>query len=662
MENSLRWFVLLLLAATAASAIERLAVDEFAREPETANVRLAPDGKHFAFLSDYAGVTKLHVSDIERKKIVRISFGGAPILQDAPKEIDTFEWVNDHRLVVVTKAWDMIYGMLATDRDGGHNVPLSGWEGMAGDRVYLQGPAFFGTEIVHRFLDKSGSILMLDRSRLGSHRPDIVRVDSMTGARTVVLKNPGEVSHWGFDFDGVPRYGILTHGELSGAIYRESEGDEFKTVLPLKNRTGDMRVVGFDAVAKRLLVTMLNEQQRWTIFPLDPASGTVGPPLLSDPIYDIVPNRGLPGAAGIELARTFFSRAKRTFAGVRYYTDAARVKWFDREYAAYQKAVDRALPNTVNVLVDTSADERQFLWFAFSDQDPGSYYLTDQDKRSFKLLAATRSWIKPGQMAPMLSVKYQARDGLTIFGYLTVPVGSQPKDLPLVVMPHGGPWVRDIWGFDPLVQLLANRGYAVLQMNYRGSTGFGHELFENAKLQIGKQIQNDIEDGTRWAIAAGVADPKRIAIVGSSYGGYSALFGLGNSPGMYRCGISIAGVTDWPAIYEDSEAAESKSAKKYWREQIGDPAKDLESLQSISPVYFASRITAPLLIVHGKKDRRVPYDQAKRLISALESAGRPPATLILPRVAHSYGDEKERTEIYKRIVGFLETNLGPGVN
>jgi dipeptidyl aminopeptidase/acylaminoacyl peptidase len=302
------------------------------------------------------------------------------------------------------------------------------------------------------------------------------------------------------------------------------------------------------------------------------------------------------------------------------------------------------------------------LWFGSSDRNPGAYYLFDRGKRSFRQLATRMSWIKPEQMAPMLSIKYQARDGLTVHGYLTVPAGHEPKGLPLVVMPHGGPWARDVWGFNPLVQLLANRGYAVLQMNYRGSIGYGDELFQSARRQIGGQIQDDIEDGTRWAIAAGIADPRRIAIMGGSYGGYSALFALGRSPELYRCGISFAGVTDWLAIYHDSDTATYKEARRHWREQIGDPSTDQDRLRAISPVNFAGRITAPVLIIQGKQDKRVPPDQARRMITALERAGRKPESLLLAGVAHNHGPEKKRIEIFKAMTDFLERNLGPGVN
>jgi len=258
-------------------------------------------------------------------------------------------------------------------------------------------------------------------------------------------------------------------------------------------------------------------------------------------------------------------------------------------------------------------------------------------------------------------VKYQARDGLVIHGYLTVPVGYEPKKLPLVVMPHGGPWARDTWGFSPMVQLLANRGYAVLQINYRGSTGYGDELFQQAKREIGGKIQDDIEDATRWAIAAGVADPARIAIFGMSYGGYSALFALGHNPELYRCGISAAGVTDWPGIYEDSDVSDSKAARAYWREQIGDPGKDMTRLAAISPVNFADKIVAPVLIIQGEEDQRVPEDQAKRMIAALTRAGHPPEQNLVKDLGHSFGTEKQKAKLYQQVVAFLEKHLGPGV-
>jgi len=658
------------LALPAVWAIDRLPIEDFTREPSAARARLSPDGKRFAFLRDHGGRTTLHIAEIDENKLSRLDMGEATLRNNAQKEVGAFTWVGDRRLLVTTTVWEAFYGVIAVDVDGGQAVPISGYESnkaelksaVGGVISYSMSSAL--RETVHAFYDKDASILMLDRHELSpgsSNRPDVMKVNTLTGVAYTKLKNPGEVANWGFDFDGVARLGILSHGEQSGAIYRENEQAPWRTIMPLQGRVGQMRPIGFDQEGDKVFVTALTKDKRWSIFRLDPKDGTLGEPLLEDPEYDIVPEGFRPSFDGVPLVSPLFSRQKKTLVGVRYFTESARMKWFDREFGALQASVDRALPNTVNILVNASEDENRLLWLAYSDQSPGEYFLMDRAKRSMKLLVPRMGWIKPGQMAQMFGVKYTARDGLVVHGYLAVPAGHEMKNLPLVVMPHGGPWVRDVWSFDPLIQLLANRGYAVLQMNYRGSPGYGEELFRKARRQIGREIQDDIEDATRWAIAAGVADPKRIAIMGGSYGGYSALFGLGHNPELYRCGISLFGITDWLAFFDKSDIADYKTAKRHWREQLGDPEKDRVDLQAISPVNFADKITAPVLIIQGKQDQRVPQDQAKRMIAALTKAGRKPESLFMANLGHTYGNEKQRTEIYNAVVAFLEKNLGPGV-
>jgi dipeptidyl aminopeptidase/acylaminoacyl peptidase len=644
-----------------APAIERLPVEDFTRDAFTSRARLAPDGKHLAFLRDFKGRSMIHVANLETNSLTRLDPGDALLVNDTPKEVGSYTWISDRRLLLVTTVLDAVYGVVAVNLDGNGGQAISGYED---NRINLNGTKFFAREVIHTFNDKNHSILMLDRHEGGAgnpNRPDIVKVNTLTGVATTVLKNPGEVTRYGLDRAGVARFGVLSHGEQSGAIYRPNEKAPWQTILPLTKRDGQLHPLGLDVSNERIFVSNLTPAKRWAVSSLDPATGTLGEPLLSDPRYDIIPERYSPAIDGVGLAGPIFSAQKGNLVGIRYYTESPRVKWFDPEFVKYQAAADRRFPDTVNLLVDQSRDGRKLLWLAFSDQNPGSYHLLDLDQKAFKLMGVLRPWIDPAKMAPMLAVKYEARDGLVINGYLTVPVGHQPKGLPLVVMPHGGPWVRDVWGYDPLVQLLANRGYAVLQINYRGSTGYGDELYQEARKQIGGKIQDDIEDATRWAIAAGVADPQRIAIMGGSYGGYSALFALGHNPELYRCGISYAGVTDWPAIYEDSDVAESKMASRYWREQIGDPKTDLDRLRAASPVNFAEKITAPVLIIQGKADQRVPQDQAKRMIAALEKTGRKPESLFLGGVGHNYGQEKDRVQIFNRVIAFLEKNLGPGV-
>jgi len=340
-------------------------------------------------------------------------------------------------------------------------------------------------------------------------------------------------------------------------------------------------------------------------------------------------------------------------------TDGPKIKWFDDEYAGNMAEVDKMRPDTVNLPVSISDQDRRILVFSCSDRNPGAYYLYTPQNKKLEGIVRPRPWIKPAQMAPMNPITYAARDGLELHGYITIPLGQKPRNLPLIVMPHGGPWVRDMWGFDPLVQMLANRGYAVLQVNYRGSAGYGAEFSKKGRREVGGAIQDDIEDATRWAIAKKVADPKRIAIVGGGYGGYSALYALGKNPDLYRCGISIAGVTDWVSIYKNLSDPDDKFSREYWIEEIGDPETDESKLGAVSPVNFAEKITAPVLIIQGKDDRIVPQKQAKKMIAALEKAGRKPESLFVAGEKHVFRKEKSLLREYKAIETFLAKHLGP---
>ena len=651
------------LVFSGAKAIERLPLEDFTRQPDTLQGRLSPDGKHFAYQRDLRGKTRLNVLNLDSGLTYRIDPGPATLVNGAQKEVASLEWVSDRRLVVTTTVWDMFYGVAAMNLDGSRARAISGLEDGV---IQISGPPrLWAREVVHRFYDEDQQILMLDRHEGGPgswNRPDVLKVRTSDGLISVEVKNPGNVASWGVDHEGVVRLGILSHGDLSGAIYRESRKAPWRTILPLADRRETMRPVGFDAAKNQVFVAGLTENRRWTIFRLDPETGERGEALLSDPEYDILPERAVPTIDGMALAAPIFSRRGDTLLGVRYVTDAPRVKWFTPEFASYQKAVDRALPDTVNILVDLTLDGKRMLWFGYSDQNPGVYHLLDLEKKSFRPIASRMGWIKPEQMAPMLAVNYAARDGLVIRGFLTVPLGYEPKKLPLVVLPHGGPWVRDVWGFSWLVQLLANRGYAVLQMNYRGSPGYGDELYRAARRQIGRKIQDDIEDGARWAIAAGVADPARIAIVGGSYGGYSALFALGHDPELYRCGVSINGVTDWPEIFDDRKSdPDYKAANRHWRREIGDPEADGVFLREISPVNFADKIVAPVLILQGKQDKVVPQEQAKLMVAALEKAGRKPESAFIPRMGHQMSTPEARGAVASKLVEFLEKHLGPGM-
>ena len=645
------------LAATGLMAADAIPIEDFARLPLVTQAKLSPDGRYVAFLRDVEGKSTLFLSDLEHRTLSNLQpadVRGTFTSQD----VRWFNWMNDKRLVFTTVIWDHWgTGISAVDRDGHQWKKLSG----PGATNRNEDP-LYATRVLGSLEDDDQSILVIDQHvSEGAEAvfPDVVKVNTLTGFYSTVAKNPGDVIGWGVDPAGCVRLGVTVEGTKVGVLYRESENVPWRALAPLDPERGQIRPLGFETSGPRLYVAALSPQKRWAVYSYDPAKGILGGALVADPEYDIIPEAGLIGPQGVSLAHPVFSRNRAEMLGVYYVTDKPQVRWFDADYARYQRIIDRALPDTFNLIAGSSKDDRLMLVLSFSDRDPGTYFLYDRVEKSLTLVATCMKWIKPEQMAAMNPIQYPARDGLVIHGYLTYPPGSAREKLPLVVLPHGGPWVRDVWGFDPLVQMLASRGYAVLQMNYRGSPGYGEEFHERGLRELGGAIQNDIEDGARWAIQQGVADPKRIAIVGGSFGGYAALFALGHNPELYRCGVSLAGVTDWQAIYEKLSEPEQKVARQFWLEEIGDPSTNQVDLRAISPVNFADKITAPVLLIQGKEDYIVPPKQAREMVAALKKAGRPPESVFLNDVGHGLRTDEARVEAFKRIAAFLDKNLKP---
>lgn len=655
----IRPLVLLLCTLAALTASEIVPVEKFTQDTQFARARLSPDGRYIACLQTTGGDPWLFILDLETKKTARINPGSTR--SGARKEVASFRWVSDRRISFVTTVWDgqAFTGVSAVDCDG------KNWAAFAGPDVDpTDTKPLLATKIIHSFGDADQNVLMLDQGFYeGSDLiyPDVVRVSTLKAKVRTVVKNPGNVVGWVADREGVVRLGITRDGLRYGVIYRETEQAKWRT-MPLSDpASGRISPLGFDHNGRRLIVAATNEHKRRAVYYYDLETGKLGEVIASHPKFDIIPERGAPGIDGVSLAGPVVSELTESVVGIRYLTEGPRTQWFDPGFAALQAGIDRLLPHTVNLLVSRSRDEKRFLVLAFSDCDPGTYYLVDLKgaKPEVSRLSARMTGYPVDAMTSMYPVEYAARDGEPIHGYLTLPAGDRKTGLPLVVMPHGGPFVRDSWQFNPMVQFLANRGYAVLQMNFRGSPGYGIEFYRKGRREIGRGMQNDIEDGTRWAIAKGVADPDRIAIVGGSYGGFAALFALGHSPGLYRCGISINGVTDWTDISKERRGEEYKYAYLHFREWIGDPKLDPDFIAGISPVNFAAKITAPVFIVQGKDDRTVPPKQARKMIAALEKAGRPPQSLYFSNEGHGIKQEKNRTKLYGEIEQFLAQHLAP---
>jgi dipeptidyl aminopeptidase/acylaminoacyl peptidase len=338
--------------------------------------------------------------------------------------------------------------------------------------------------------------------------------------------------------------------------------------------------------------------------------------------------------------------------------------WFCRYFDPALQRIQQAFEDAVNEaglvqLTSWSMDRKRFIVKASGPRNPGSYYLYDTAKGP-SLLGRAHPRMTPAELGEMLVIKYPARDGTKIPGYLTLPAGKGSKNLPMVVMPHGGPELRDYVTFDNWAQMFANRGYAVFQPNFRGSGGYGKRYLEAGYRQWGRLMQDDITDGVKALIKDGTADPNRICIVGASYGGYAALAGGAFTPELYKCVVSIAGVSDLVAMIENDrfEGGGRDSFRfRYWKTWVGDPRTDAQEMKAFSPVSHAAKFTAPVLLIHGREDDNVVPTQSLAMEKALKKAGKPVEYILVDYQGHSFVGPA-RLDLLKNMERFVATHIG----
>jgi dipeptidyl aminopeptidase/acylaminoacyl peptidase len=348
--------------------------------------------------------------------------------------------------------------------------------------------------------------------------------------------------------------------------------------------------------------------------------------------------------------------ADRDVAGVRVYAVKPEYHWLDPENATAKTygELQRAFPGQSLFITSVTDDERIAIVYVSSDTNPGDYYKLDRSARKVDYIMPSRGWVDPAKMSHVEAVAFQARDGVALHGYLTRPKDA-PGPYPLIVLPHGGPHlVRDTWEFDPEVQLLAHHGYAVLQVDFRGSGGYGLPFSRSGYRQWGATMQDDLTDATRWAVAQGITTDDNICIYGSSFGGYAALMGAAREPTLYRCAAGGFGVYDLELMFERGDTQASEWGEEYLEDVLGT---DPESLRARSPAYLADRIQAPVLLIHGQEDWRADISHATRMRSALERAGKNVTWLALAGEGHGIYNEKNREEAYGTLLAFFGKHL-----
>jgi dipeptidyl aminopeptidase/acylaminoacyl peptidase len=473
---------------------------------------------------------------------------------------------------------------------------------------------------------------------------DAYRLDLTTGDLVLVAENPGNITSWLADHAGNIRGAQTTDGVNTSFLYRDGATGPFRTVLTTSFRDS-FSPLFFTFDNKSLYAASNLGRDKQAIVLVDPATTKEQKVLFEHPDVDVD-----------SLA---FSRKRKVLTTISYVTWKPQRKFLDAETEKLFAALEKQLPGYEFAIQSTTDDENRFVVAAYNDRTPGTRYLYDAGADKLTKLGDIAPWLPETKMARMKPIEYKSRDGMTINGYITLPNGKEPKNLPVIVNPHGGPWARDVWGWNPEVQMLANRGYAVLQMNFRGSTGYGRNFWQASFKQWGLKMQDDISDGVNYLVKEGIADPKRICIYGGSYGGYATLAGVTYTPDLYACAVDYVGVSNLFTFLN--------TIPPYWKpfldmmhEMVGEPEKDKALLTATSPALNADRIRTPLFIAQGARDPRVNIDEANQMVKALKARGVDVPYMVKENEGHGFRNEENQFDFYEAMEGFLAKYLGKG--
>jgi dipeptidyl aminopeptidase/acylaminoacyl peptidase len=601
--------------------------EDFGALPFLSAPVIAPDGNHLAARTQVDGKPRLLIVDISNDKGARSAIG----LPDKT-ELQSYRWAGNSVLLInVGRTINMLgqpilsTAMFAYDLKTGKTRQVDTGHGIFGDDLM--------------YVDPAGSYILVTAQKSIYVYPSVYYVDLATLTSTEIVKPQDHVWRWFADRSGTVRTGIGSEGGKWWVYYRHDANSPFKRSASRSTLDTANQIDTFEAApgSDQGYAVASGLSGRFGLYRYDFAADRLGDLIYENPVADLT---------------DFDLSEKGQLESVSFTDDRARTLWFDPALKTLQAKLEKALPGLSIQIVSRSADRSRLVVMATSATNPGTYYMLDRKTGKMMVIAAPFEDLAGKQLSDMQSVSYKARDGLDIPAYLTLPAGRTPKDLPMVVMPHGGPFARDAWGFDTWAQFLASRGYVVLQPNFRGSTGYGRQFVEKGNGQWGRGMQDDIDDGVKWLVARGVVDAKRVCIMGASFGGYAAEWGAVRNPDIYRCAISFAGVSDIGAqLKYDRKALLAPRYFRDWRDRV--QGKDGITLDSISPAKRAADLKIPILIAHGDADTNVPPAQSKALVDALTKLGRPPEYYVYKGEGHGFAKPEDQVDFLKKVEAFL---------
>ena len=642
------------LTAVPAVAAPRLPIEAFAALPLVQSAALSPDGLKVAMMVNNEGTTSIvvqHLVGADSKKVSLMSS------DNTQYNFNWFRWVTNERILVSTRfpakrvsrwAETTVGGietyetrLLSAKIDGSTPLNLFKPTSFAGPMQAQQ-----QDRVIDFDVDGGKHILVNLADPEFGGEPGVYSVDVETGTRALVHKQREMFYSWRVDRNHTVRIGVRYDKNNVEVHACDPDGKNWRKLWAYKVLGKDeVEPIGFGKDPNELYVEAPHNGRR-ALFTVDLRDAALTKKLkLSSDKYDV-------SGSLIYSKLTGEAIGLRSGAGL----GQSDANYWDTDKKELLGFIDKALPERFNQLSGTSANEEQYLVYSSASNIAAQYFIGDDRANTLKPLAITRPGLPKEVTVAKRSVSITARDGLKLPAFLSLPEGQASKNLPLVMYVHGGPQSRTDAGFDEWTQFFANRGYAVLEVNFRGSTGYGEALLASGLRRWGAEMQDDLTDGVAWAVKEGYADPKRVCIVGASYGGYAALMGVAKTPDLYRCAVSFAGVTDLYELGRDNDIYDG--GKEIFEAQIGSIDTEQERLKATSPRYLAKQIKVPVLLVHGTQDRSVKYYQAELMDKALTEAGKPHKFITQVRGDHHLSLYSHSLEFFKAMEAFLAQNLG----
>jgi dipeptidyl aminopeptidase/acylaminoacyl peptidase len=625
-------------------------LEDFIERDSFREIKVSPDGRHIAATVQAENGGALVF--IRRDTLERTGYFYAGQRMD----VMDFWWAGDER--VLMSLGEKFPGqeihlptgeIVSSDVDGSRQKILAGWragDGRIGSRVKQRDSEKAAVFPIDMLADSESEVLVAVRpfTERSEAYPTVERMNTRTGRRNLVTRSPVQRADFVTDLQGQVRfaYGATVQNKTQ-LYYRDADNDDWVLLNDEAETGSDVHALGFTADGQSAYLVASRSDGPAAVERMDIASKErteVFRHAQFDPMGPIM------------------AVNERVVIGVSLPAQAEGSHYFDPNHpdARLRRSLAAAFPGQNLQIMSATRDGNIAVIATYSDRNPGDLYLFDREKRGATHIGSRGAKLNPDHLGSTRTIQLTARDGLKLEGLLTLPPGGADKNLPMVVYPHGGPYgVQDVWGYDQQVQILATRGYAVLQLNFRGSSGYGLAFQEAGYRQWGKAMQDDLTDATHWAIEEGIADADRICIFGASYGGYASLMGAAKEPELYACAVGYVGVYDLEMMFRRGDIPQRFSGLNYLKERLGE-----EGLAETSPVNLAARIQVPVFLAAGGEDVRTPIEQTEAMERALERAGKTVETLYVREAGHGFYSVDNNLKLQTQLLAFLDRHIGAG--